>query len=391
MPHWLRYAFWLALGLSLLLHLAALIAQPLYAWLTRPEFAETELRKVSKTLQAQRLADAEPGKPEALRGVKPAEQLEVRFGGSPVPVKITAVARPESKVARTAASRVRAMTEPVPLATASAPAIAVATSSQASAAVTASMVALASAPRATPVPASTPVRTRASTVLAASTEQMGRFPRDVRVTYVWGSVPARMHWQIGQSSYRLDVEGSLGFKSRTFHSEGEITAQGIVPRQFSEYRDNKPEPKYQVDFDWQAMKVQIGEPGQRKEEALQEGDQDLFSAAFHLALVGGRAQTMSLYTGRKRYPDIHFEPAGEATLTIGRQHIDAVLLRGRWQDRRVDFWLAPQWNNLPVRMTVDIPKEGSFDLWANIIELDGQRVLDGPRPGAAVDSNMRRP
>lgn len=388
MTRWLRHAFWFALGLSLILHLGAVLAEPVYAWLTRPEFAETELRKVSKALQAQ--AVEEEDRPEALRGVKPADQLVVGFMRQ-VPMAATAPS-PAAKKVRAVASRpvaVRASaTMPLAasaVAVASAPAASTASGAQASAVQVASVVHAASAPQ--KLAAS---RVRASTVARAQEESVKRFPRDVKITYVWGSVPAYMHWQIGQDAYQLDVVGAFGFKSRTFHSHGRVTPEGIVPQQFREFRDKNPEPKYQVDFDWEAMKVQVGEPGQRKEEELHEGDQDLFSAAFHLALVGGKPQTMSLYTGRKRYPDIRFEPAGEATLTIGRQQVDAVLVRGQWEDRKVDFWLAPQWNNLPVRMTVNIPKEGSFDIWANVIMLDGQLVLEGPKPGQP-DSMQRRP
>jgi len=89
---------------------------------------------------------------------------------------------------------------------------------------------------------------------------------------------------------------------------------------------------------------------------------------------------MTVYTGRRRYDDVRFKIAGEATLSLGEQKIEAVLLRGQWENRRFDFWLAPEWNNLPVRMNIVVPDKGSFDLWAQELSIDGKTVLEWNPP-----------
>ena len=68
-------------------------------------------------------------------------------------------------------------------------------------------------------------------------------------------------------------------------------------------------------------------------------------------------------------------------LRLGEREVDALLLRGDWKDRRIDFWLAPEWHNIPVRMTIALGREDlTLDIWANEIVLDGRRVLEWVKP-----------
>ncbi|MBM5573522.1 DUF3108 domain-containing protein [Deefgea sp. CFH1-16] len=97
---------------------------------------------------------------------------------------------------------------------------------------------------------------------------------------------------------------------------------------------------------------------------------------------------MSLFSGKKRYPDVVFELKGEATLTLGTTKVDAVLMRAQWSDRQVDFWLAPEWNNLPVKMSVNLGKDGSFEILAKEVTLDGRKVLEWISP---QNQQQRRP
>ena len=106
------------------------------------------------------------------------------------------------------------------------------------------------------------------------------------------------------------------------------------------------------------------------------------SAALHLALMGGSQPKyeMALFSGRKRYPDVQFELKGESTIRVGTQEMTALLMRSKTEDRQVDFWLAPDWHNLPVRMAVSLGKDGTYDLTAYNITLDGKKVLEWVDP-----------
>ncbi|MBY0444913.1 MAG: hypothetical protein K2Q15_06865, partial [Burkholderiales bacterium] len=94
----------------------------------------------------------------------------------------------------------------------------------------------------------------------------------------------------------------------------------------------------------------------------------------------------------KIYKDVPFEISGQASMRLGDKQIEAILLRGRFEDRTFDFWLAPQWHNMPVRMTLSLGSEGSFDIWANDIKINGEMVLEPPSNSHNSNSNrmMRR-
>ncbi|MGL6040499.1 MAG: hypothetical protein ACRC01_04785, partial [Deefgea sp.] len=68
---------------------------------------------------------------------------------------------------------------------------------------------------------------------------------------------------------------------------------------------------------------------------------------------------------------------------------NAVLMRAKWDDRQVDFWLAPEWNNLPVKMSINLGKDsGSFEVLAKEVTLDGRKVLEWISP---ANQQQRRP
>lgn len=50
-----------------------------------------------------------------------------------------------------------------------------------------------------------------------------------------------------------------------------------------------------------------------------------------------------MFSGRRKYEDVRLKVVGEAKLRLGGKEVDALLLRGVWDDRQVDFWLAPDW------------------------------------------------
>ncbi|WP_028452261.1 DUF3108 domain-containing protein [Chitinilyticum aquatile] len=215
---------------------------------------------------------------------------------------------------------------------------------------------------------------------AAGKKPVQAFPARVEIVYRYGAMPVNMQWQTGRDAYQLDVVLQILHKTIAYRSEGRLEGKAVIPLRFGEYRDRKPEPRYQADFNWQDGVVLLGKPGEQQPAPLEAGDQDLFSAAFQLALNGGRAQTMTLLTGRKRYPGAVFVAQEKSTLRLGSKDVEVLLLHGELADRTVDYWLAPQWHNLPVRMTVNLPGDGSFDLWASEIRLDGRTVL---QPAAA--------
>lgn len=66
-----------------------------------------------------------------------------------------------------------------------------------------------------------------------------RFPRELKITYIWEflPVPAHMTWKVVNGRYDLRLEGSFLGISRTFVSSGKVGKNGVTPERFIEYRN----------------------------------------------------------------------------------------------------------------------------------------------------------
>ncbi|KAF0814627.1 hypothetical protein IGB42_00681 [Andreprevotia sp. IGB-42] len=373
-PRHRRWLIW-ALLASLFLHIVSIGGDTLL--LLAGEWARNEplkLRTPTRKLVSQDMDEA--GELASLAGVKPAENITIQLG-KPKPA-----ARPAATPVPARNARKPAVTgKPALAAAGTASAVAAASS------VTASQV-LAQASAVAPQPSTVPqvaVATQAASkpaepasAPASETPKALQFPRKVDITYTWGVIPARMSWEVDHGQYKLALRGALFGRTRTIASEGKVGRNGVVPMHFSDTKDGKL--LNEATFDWDALAVQMNDNGKFASEVLKPGDQDLFSAAFQFALQGSKMKnfTFSMVSGRKFYRDIPFELRGESTLNLNGKLVDAILLRGQYEDRVFDFWLAPEWNNMPVRIHLTLGKENTFDIWASQITINGETVLASP-------------
>ncbi|QZA80533.1 DUF3108 domain-containing protein [Deefgea piscis] len=400
-----RYLFGFALLASVLLHLSVLLAGPIYDWWTQPEFEQTALRKTERKLAEQSLDESE--KPAELANVQVVDQQQVFFAPATEPsVKptVTKVASAQPKPRLKTASKPAALvasevviasavtSEKMPVSVDGSDSLGV---NVASAVVENNLASGASQPAVAVTAGAEPaskVANKASRVMAQlNREANKRFPKVVDIGYYWTVFDARMQWKIEKDQYVLRLQANPVGKKIEYLSEGKISAKnGVTPVRFADLSLGPSVPKNSVDFNWDTQTAVVGPPNALKTEPLEAGDQDLLSAALHLALMGSRQASygMSLFSGKKRYPDVVFELKGEATLTLGTTKVDAVLMRAQWSDRQVDFWLAPEWNNLPVKMSVNLGKDGSFEILAKEVTLDGRKVLEWISP---QNQQQRRP
>lgn len=359
---WLRRTVWGAFLLSMFLHVTGIGGRDIYRWLTRPEFTQTDLRKSTRELKAQLLEDEAT---LARGGVKQPGSLDVFLRKPSQPHPVSLPSRMTEKKAERRTAEVAA----------SQPGLAAGAGET-----------LGGAGKMLGAVASAPIekKSRASQVANLPVAGLERYPRELKMTYIWEffPVPVHMTWNVAQGHYNLRLEGGFAGVSRTFVSSGKVGQHGVIPERFAEYRNENAAPFYQADFDWQKMVAEVGESGNRKSEKLAVGDQDIFSTAFHVGLIGGRNSEhhFSMFSGRRKYEDVHLKVAGEAKLRLGKQEVDALLLRGAWDDRRVEFWLAPEWHNIPVRITIVLGNELTLDIWANEIKMDGRTVLEWEPP-----------
>lgn len=212
-------------------------------------------------------------------------------------------------------------------------------------------------------------------------ERITRFPAQARMQYglylsgvLLGN--GEMRWQRDGGSYSLitDVTPIVGPKLR-YETVGNITAQGLRPERFKATRDGQPREYAQ--FDWAGGTLAYGDK-EAKSEPLQAGAQDWLSLGVQLALRGKKMgeAPVQITTGKKVYR-MALRPEGETDFDTGKGVIRAVVVRVRQEDELTEFWLAPDFGNIPVRI-MRADKDKRIELRATLIEFDGETVWKQP-------------
>nr|MBP8814685.1 DUF3108 domain-containing protein [Laribacter sp.] len=182
-----------------------------------------------------------------------------------------------------------------------------------------------------------------------------QFPPAARLTYevYYGALLAGLaefDWQQDNGRYRLEVRLRPVFGKRLgYLSEGRITAGGLTPDRFEARKGG--ELREQAEFDYQAGILRYGRDLPLQETALQAGAQDIVSVAFQIALRGAAAfaEPVQVTTGKKvyRYP---LEAVGESPISVGDREINSILVKSQARGDTLEFWLAPDYHNLPLRI-----------------------------------------
>ncbi|MCG9056402.1 DUF3108 domain-containing protein [Laribacter hongkongensis] len=315
-----RLRWGLALGLSLLVHVLLLALGNGWQW--SPGLDESPLKPLTVELHAQAL------KPPA----------------SPPPPKAAPRPRPPAIVTR-AADTPPVAEEPAPAGTAATPPAEEAPEQDMPAPETAA-----------PPPGERPFAPDPELESRQQAEAFSRqFPPAARLTYevYYGALLAGLaefDWQQDNGRYRLDVRLRPVFGKRLgYLSEGRITAGGLTPDRFEARKGG--ELREQAEFDYQAGILRYGRDLPLQETALQAGAQDIVSVAFQIALRGTAAfaEPVQITTGKKvyRYP---LEAVGESPVSVGDREINSVLVKSQARGDTLEFWLAPDYHNLPLRI-----------------------------------------
>ncbi|MCD5362443.1 DUF3108 domain-containing protein [Chromobacterium aquaticum] len=202
------------------------------------------------------------------------------------------------------------------------------------------------------------------------------FPRQATLSYqlFWGSImagTATLEWSRGDGSYRLDVNGTpfiAGPKLR-YLSEGRFKAKsGLLPDSLQAWRGGQA--KESAHFDYNAGQLRYGDQGDKLLE-LKPGAQDIFSLAFQLGLKGGELgpAPIQITTGKKVY-EYPMHPSGETDYDTGAGKIRVIVFRAEGDGDINEFWLAPEFSNLPVRIT-RTDKDKRIDFRAIRIDVNG--------------------
>lgn len=201
------------------------------------------------------------------------------------------------------------------------------------------------------------------------------FPRQATLGYqvFWGSVMAgtgTLEWSRGNGGYRLDISANpfIGPKLRYLSEGGFQLKNGLRPDSLQAWRGEQA--KESAHFDYNAGQLRYGDQGDKLLD-LKPGAQDVFSLAFQLGLKGGELgpEAIQITTGKKVY-EYPMRPSGEAVYDTGAGKIRVIVFRAEGDGDINEFWLAPEFSNLPVRIK-RTDKDKRIDLRAFRIDVNG--------------------
>lgn len=206
----------------------------------------------------------------------------------------------------------------------------------------------------------------------ASTQH--RFPARAKLGYqafyngtMMGS--GGLDWQHDGHGYTLEIHFNPVFgPNLRYLSQGSLDQHGLRPDSLQAWRGS--EAKESARFDWNGGTLYFGDKGD-KSIALQSGAQDVFSLAFQLGLKGGQlgSAPLQITTGKKVY-EYPMTPSGETDYDTGSGKIRVIVFRAKGEDDITEFWLAPDFSNLPVRIS-RTDKSKRVELRAVLINIDG--------------------
>lgn len=240
----------------------------------------------------------------------------------------------------------------------------------------------AAASAAAAVPASAPARGVRFSVPPSGNLHYNTFYNGVE------NAPGTIHWASDGDRYEMLVSVPLPFVGTfSYESQGRIDAFGLAPERYTEQRGRRPQDV--TTFDRTAKR--IGFTRSSATLALPDGAQDRFSMVMQLAsLVRGDPDayqpgvTRSFYVADddsgERWP---IETIGDESIRTAEGGIEARhfmrLPRHEGDRRRIDVWLAPSLDWLPVRIMQTEPNGSQIEL-----------VWRGPLkpPGAENASSM---
>ena len=173
------------------------------------------------------------------------------------------------------------------------------------------------------------------------------------MTFVdWNVDAARGRYELWLRT--VDPSGLLDLKS-----SGSLQAFGIAPEKYIE-RIEITNRELRAEFDWMARVVQFAGRGAGQPAGFLEGVQDPLSLQFHLPLLAQAYPSrfipgadISFQVARRNIEVYVFRAEAFEPVRIGDRDVRALKLdraRGPKATRRVEIWMAPEYQWLPVRL-----------------------------------------
>lgn len=210
-----------------------------------------------------------------------------------------------------------------------------------------------------------------------------RFPDNAVLDYqiYYGSLMAghgEVSWQRRSGSYTLEARLTPIFgPGLRYQSRGSVGKNGLTPLAYQAWRGDTE--REAARFDWASNTLAYGDRDS-KEAPLTPGAQDILSLGYQLALTGGSRLPMPLRitTGKKVY-DYPLAASGETRYPPDHGTLRVVVFRAKHGEGLTEFWLAPDFANLPVRI-LRVDKDKTIDQRARRIDINGKTVWSLSEP-----------
>ena len=196
-----------------------------------------------------------------------------------------------------------------------------------------------------------------------------RLPASVRLHYkveaqsrqIPWQAEGELRWRQDGRSYQADLEVRAPFlPKRSQQSSGSITAQGLAPLRFSDKGRNEEAAHFERD------QGKVSFSNNRPDAALSAGAQDRLSVMLQLgAMIAAAPQkfppstSISIQTAGTRDAETWlFTVEGAETLQLPGGTLQALKLTRNPRkefDQRVELWLAPSMDYVPVRLRLTQP------------------------------------
>lgn len=176
-----------------------------------------------------------------------------------------------------------------------------------------------------------------------------------------------------RASYEIQLQAAVGgFVIAGSRSIGQIADTGLVPLRYTQRTATRSETA--VNFDWAGQRVTYS--ASRAEHPIPVGVQDPISVQFQVSVLAQRSPER-LQPGARlpvqvarpnRIDQAEFKVIGrETVLTAAGQPIEAIKLeapRGDGAEQGWEFWLAPDFGWMPVRIRL-VDRRGN--VWDNVL------------------------
>ncbi len=135
-------------------------------------------------------------------------------------------------------------------------------------------------------------------------------------------------------------------------SEGELTKTGLQPHRYLYQYGDKEDKTYLATFDWQNKSLLMVSSKSEKAVPLVEGSQDLLSFMYQFMFVPPLETMQIPITNGKKLRIYDYQFDGEVLLTgeLGEVNTLHISRSGQDPEERVEFWLAPSYQNIPIKI-----------------------------------------